>query len=78
MVHKKSQLSKLRNKNRRSYDGISGDRRGYYNQKGIYLSVDRPSVAFGPPFVKQGIESKAYSQNSQRLIKFDQPYFVSF
>ena len=55
MVHNKSQLSKIRNKNRRSYDGINGDRKGYYNQKGIYLSVHRPSVAFGPPIVKQGI-----------------------
>ena len=54
MSHKKSRLSKTRNKNRRSYNVYNGERKGYYNQKGIYLDIDRPSVAFGPPIFKQG------------------------
>ena len=55
--HKKNWLSKIQNKNRRSYDGYNGDRKGYYNQKGIYLNIDRPSVVFGPPILKLGKNS---------------------
>ena len=54
MSRKKSRYSNTRNKNRRSYNEYNGNRKGFYNQKGIYLDIDRPSVAFGPPIFKHG------------------------